>query len=301
MDIDQLLAFDRVVREGSFSRAAWALDLTQPTISARIQALEQEVGGPLFVRGGRRVALTERGESFLRYARRALAVLAEGVEAARLTQVGQRGRVTVGTLTSLAGGFLASAIARFHTAHPQVELYMRTGNSDQVVEMLRDGVVKVGLITAPTHSPDLAPLLHFREPLVLVAPSDHPLARRGPVELGEVERESQPFLLVRWGPAMNPVLAQLDLQTKPTVELPIETVLHLLRRGIGAAFMTRTFVMDDLAAGRLVEVMVRDLPPLLRESTLVRPARRGALATATADFVAALREEAGVLGLMVQP
>ena len=102
----------------------------------------------------------------------------------------------------------------------------------------------------------------------------------------EVERESRPFLLVRWGPAMNPVLAQIDLQTEPTIELPIETVLHLLRRGIGAAFMTRTFVMDDLAAGRLVEVAVHDLPPLLRESTLVRPARRGPPATATADFVA---------------
>ncbi|HET9223312.1 MAG TPA: substrate-binding domain-containing protein, partial [Roseiflexaceae bacterium] len=228
-------------------------------------------------------------------------VLDEGVEAARMTQVGQRGRVTVGTLTSLAGGFLASAIARFHTAHPQVELYMRTGNSDQVVEMLRDGVVKVGLITAPAQHPDLTPLLHFREPLVLVAPANHPLVRGEPVDLAEVERESRPFLLVRWGPAMNPVLAQIDLQTKPMIELPIETVLHLLRRGIGAAFMTRTFVMDDLAAGRLAEVAVHDLPPLLRESTLVRPARRNPLATATADFVAALREEADVLGLMVQP
>jgi DNA-binding transcriptional LysR family regulator len=301
MDIDQLLAFDRVVREGSFSRAAWALDLTQPTISARIQALEQEVGGPLFVRGGRRVALTERGESFLRYARRALAVLAEGVEAARLTQVGQRGRVTVGTLPSLAGGFLASAIARFHTAHPQVELFMRTGHSDLVVEMLRDGVVKVGLITAPTFSPDLTPLLHFREPLVLVVPAGHSLARREPVTLGDVERESRPFLLVRWGPAMNPILARLDVQAEPVIELPIETVLHLLRRGIGTAFLTRTFVMDDLASGRLAEVAVRDLPPLFRESTLVRPARGGALAAAVADFVSALREEAGALGLMVRP
>jgi DNA-binding transcriptional LysR family regulator len=299
MDLDQLLAFDRVVREGSFSRAAWSLDITQPTISARIQALEQEVGGPLLVRGGRRVALTERGESFLRYARRALAVLAEGVEAARLTQVGQRGRVTVGTLPSLAGGFLASAIARFHTAHPDVELFMRTGHSEQIVDLLRDGVVKVGLITAPTHNPDLAPLLHFREPLVLVAPAGHALVRQHPVTLGEVERESRPFLLVRWGPGMNPVLARLDVQAEPVIELPIETVLHLLRRGIGAAFLTRTFVMDDLAAGRLVEVAVRDLPPLFRESTLAHRAR-GTLSAAASDFVAALREEAGVLGIAVQ-
>jgi DNA-binding transcriptional LysR family regulator len=120
------------------------------------------------------------------------------------------------------------------------------------------------------------------------------------VTLGEVEAKSRPFLLVRWGPGMNPVLARLDVQAEPVIELPIETVLHLLRRGIGAAFLTRTFVMDDLAAGRLVEVEVRDLPPLVRESTLARRAR-GALSAAASDFVAALREEADALGIAVQP
>ncbi|HEX5691219.1 MAG TPA: LysR family transcriptional regulator, partial [Roseiflexaceae bacterium] len=75
MDLHQLMAFERIAREGSFSRAAWSLQIAQPTISARIQALEQEVGGALFVRGGRRVTLTERGESFLPYARRAMEVL----------------------------------------------------------------------------------------------------------------------------------------------------------------------------------------------------------------------------------
>ncbi|MBO0795369.1 MAG: LysR family transcriptional regulator, partial [Ktedonobacteraceae bacterium] len=73
MDIDQLRTFERVVREGSFSRAARSLDISQPTISARIQALEQEVGGALLQRGGRTIALTERGESFLPYARQAIA------------------------------------------------------------------------------------------------------------------------------------------------------------------------------------------------------------------------------------
>jgi DNA-binding transcriptional LysR family regulator len=299
MDIDQLLAFERIVREGSFSRAARSLDITQPTISARIQSLEQAVGGPLFVRGGRRIVLTERGESFLPYARRALEVLGAGIEAAQLTQVGQRGRVTVGTLPSLAGGFLASAIARFHTAHPEVEIFVRTGHSGQIVEMLRDGVVKVGLITAPLLNPDLTALLDFREPLVLVVPAGHPLARQGPVTLRDVEQAGRPFLLVRWGPSMNPVLARIDLQAGPVVEVPIETVRHLLWRGIGTAFLTRTLVMDDLAAGRLIEVEVRDLAPLFRESTLVRPARGAMLSAATADFVHVLQEESEALGLAV--
>src|SRR5215467_4033218 len=124
MDTDQLQAFDRIVREGSFSRAARMLDIAQPSISARIQALEQEVGGPLFHRGGRKITLTERGESFLPYARRMLEVLAEGVEAAQSAQAGKRGRVTVGTIQSLAGGFFASTITSFHTTHPQVEYFV---------------------------------------------------------------------------------------------------------------------------------------------------------------------------------
>src|SRR5579883_2111961 len=145
MDIDQLLAFERIAREGSFSRAARHLDITQPSISARIQALEQEVGGPLFVRGGRKLALTERGESFLSYVQRALEVLNEGIEAARLSESGQRGRITIGTMQSLAGGFLAEAIVEFHDTHPKVTFYVRTGHSEQVVEMLYDGLAKLGL------------------------------------------------------------------------------------------------------------------------------------------------------------
>jgi len=121
MDLDQLQAFERIVREGSFSRAARSLAIAQPTISARIQALEADVGGPLFLRGGRKIALTEGGERFLPYAQHAIAVLAEGVETARLTQSGQRGRVTIAALPSLAGSFLAAAIARFHQTHPQAQ------------------------------------------------------------------------------------------------------------------------------------------------------------------------------------
>src|SRR4051812_45921076 len=102
MDTEQLVAFQQIVREGSFTRAAVSLRVGQPAISARIRALEDAVGGPLFTRG-RRVSLTTLGESFLPYARRATEVLAEGVEAARLTRAGHRGRVTIAALGSLAG------------------------------------------------------------------------------------------------------------------------------------------------------------------------------------------------------
>jgi len=83
IDLEQLITFERIVREGSFSGAAWALDIPQPTVSARIKTLEQTVGGALFHRRGRQISLTDLGQTFLPYAQRTIAILTEGVEMAR--------------------------------------------------------------------------------------------------------------------------------------------------------------------------------------------------------------------------
>src|SRR6185369_15155744 len=121
---EQLVAFDRVVREGSFSRAALALKIGQPAVSSRIQGLEEALGAPLF-RRGRRIAITTLGESFLPYVKRALELVSEGVETARLTRHGQRGRITLGVLGSLAGAVVGPALAKFMAAHPEVDCLVR--------------------------------------------------------------------------------------------------------------------------------------------------------------------------------
>lgn len=215
MDLDQLMAFERIVREGSFSRAARSLDIAQPTISARIQALEEAVGGPLFLRGGRVIALTERGQSFLPYAQHAISVLAEGVETARLTQSGERGRVTVAAIPSLAGSFLAATIVRFHRTHPQVDLLVKVGNSKQIMAQLADGIVTLGLISWPYFNPDVQPLLRFREALKLMVSASHALAGRESVTLEEVQRAGVPIFEVKLWVSIDPALAQLTAQTQP--------------------------------------------------------------------------------------
>src|SRR6266536_2182603 len=148
MDTDQLITFERIAREGSFSRAALSLGLAQPTVSARIQALEQAVGGPLFARSGRGIALTDLGASFLPFARRALDVLDAGVEAARQVTVGQRGQVSIGVLESLSGSFLGPALADFHASHPEVDVLVRAGRQANLVKLLLDGVIGLALIAA---------------------------------------------------------------------------------------------------------------------------------------------------------
>lgn len=282
------------MREGSFSRAAWMLGISQPAISARLQMLEQELGGPLLVRGKRRLVLTPLGESFLPYARRALAVMAEGLEAARLTQAGQRGKVSLGTLESLAAGLVVAAVAQFRAAHPHVDLSVQSGNQKQLVGMLSDGLVDLALVIWPDYelpagSAAPTPLLHFRESIVLVVGASHPLAGQT-VRLDELAHHADPFLTLHWNERVYEQSLRVMPPTHAMVEVPVHTARQLLLRGIGAAFMTRTFVADELAAGRLVEVEVSDAPPLSRGIALFGTSHRSGPSVAAADFAAVLRD-----------
>ncbi len=301
MDLDQLAAFDRIVREGGFGRAAIALGIGQPAVSARIRALEERVGGALFTRG-RRVALTALGESFLPYARRAIELLAEGAEAARLAQTGGRGRVRLGSLASLAGGLVGPALGGYVRAHPEVECTVRAGDHERIVALLLDGVVDLGVVTWPcteAAAADLQAILVFHEPVVLVSRPDHPLARpRATVE--EVVRLGRPLFRLRWWQRPDPVLTALAERAGTAVELPMETARAMALEGAGVGFFTRTYIADDLARGALVEIPVRDLARVFRDSALVRRRRSGPLSPAAAHLVEAVRRQADHLGLLAR-
>ena len=200
MDTDQLLAFQRVVREGTFSRAALTLDIGQPALSARIQALEGELGGALFTRG-RRVALTPLGNSFLPFVRRALETLEEGQRVAQAAQRGEHGRVTVACLGSLAGGLLGPALTEFVRVHPKVECHARSGDHELVLQQLWDGAVELGILVWPSGNAsahELEVLSVFEEPVLLAASPRHPLASKRSIAETELVGLGGPLLKLRW-------------------------------------------------------------------------------------------------------
>jgi LysR family transcriptional regulator, low CO2-responsive transcriptional regulator len=304
VDVDQLLTFERIVREGSFSRAAWSLDLAQPTVSARIHALEGAVGGPLFARSGRGVILTDLGASFLPFARRALEVLDAGVEAARQAQVGQRGQVSIGVLESLSGSFLGPALAQFHAAHPDVEVLVRAGRHEQLVELFHDAVIRLALLAWPSHdvlTGDVEVLLMLREPVVLAAAPTHALARRQtagqPVDQAAVLDLARPFLLLRWWLTLPSAVASLAGQARPIVDVPMDTGRQMVLSGVGVGFFPWMQVADFVKGGQLVIVEVADLPPVDRVSALVRRAGGAPLSPAAEALVATIRARTATLGL----
>lgn len=300
MDTAQLIAFDRVVRERSFSRAARVLNIAQPTISERIRALERVIGGELFVHGARGAELTDFGAAFLPYARRALDILDAGVEVAQQSQAGSRGRASVGVLESLSGSFLGPALAAYHAAHPGVEVLVRAGRHPQLMELLFDGVVGMAIVSWPCPealTTDLAVLLLLCEPVVLVAAPRHPLARRAEVHAEDVAKLAQPFLLLRWWLELPAALARLAESAEARVDVPMDTGRQLVLHGSGAGFFPWMQVAEHVRAGELRRIDIADLQPLERQAALVRRATSPPLSSASEALVRAIERRAEELGL----
>ena len=287
MDIEQLIAFEWVVREGSFSKAAWSLGIAQPTISARIQGLEQEVGGTLFKRG-RKIALTELGSTFLPHVRRTLASLQDGLEAVRLSYQGDRGRLSVGILRSLTGSFLGPTLATFHQHYPDVECSIQESDHWNLVKRLYDGVVELAFICWPCLDPiiaDMTPVIHLREPVVLAVPNTSPLAKRNSVTQNELLVHADPLLMMRWWQVTPMAITRLMNQAKTVLDVPMDTGRFLIKHGIGMGLFTEAAILPALEAGQVMALTVSDLPPTFREIALVHLTRHKQLSVAATNFI----------------
>ncbi|WRP07473.1 LysR family transcriptional regulator [Rossellomorea aquimaris] len=294
MDINQLEAFDHVVRLGSFSKAARHLNLSQPTISVRIQGLEKEVGSGLFHRVGKRVELTDAGKGFLPYARQAIEIITNGIENARLIQEGKAGHVTIGTLPTFTSGVFSVVIAHLNKWFPEIHVEIHTGHNQEMIEMLYDGFIKVGLVTTPYYNTDVKTILTIKEPLILVAHHTHPLASSsdGNRKSVEIIENSDPYLIVDWSNESKHWQKSMIHPGMNVMELPPSTALDLVLSKNGVALVTESMVKNLLETNQLVKLQPADFPLLFREIALVSLDSEKSLSPAAKRMVEVFRSEA---------
>src|SRR5256886_15746872 len=130
-----------VARRGSDSRAAEALFITQPTLTARLHGLERELGTPLFLRTPHGMRLTDAGRAWIPFAERALRALVDGRDALQQVMTASAGHLMIAAAPALSTDVLPQMLEKVVAAHPRVEVSVRTGHSEDVVELvLRDEV-----------------------------------------------------------------------------------------------------------------------------------------------------------------
>ena len=174
MDFVALEIFCAVAAEGSVTRAAERLQRVQSNVTTRVRQLEEALGSALFLREGKRMALTPEGEVFWGYAERLLALAQEARCALHPTQ--PQGRLRLGAMESTAASRLPGPLALFHGQWPAVALELSTGPSQDLLDRLRAHTLDAVLVALPPGQPSdtaLHAITVFREELVLALPASH--------------------------------------------------------------------------------------------------------------------------------
>jgi DNA-binding transcriptional LysR family regulator len=260
MEIRQLRTFQAVAQMLSFNRAAQRLHYAQSSISAQIQALEEEFEVKLFDRLGRRILLTEAGERLLQYAGKILD-LADETWAEVVRSKEPEGALTIRVPESFCVHRLPPVVRRFRSRFPKVRLAFTTCAHEGLAKDLRKGITDLAfLLTESIQAADLeAEVLGF-ERIILVAGPGHPLAAKPVIETRDLEGET--ILLSKvdcsYRRSFQQMLDQENISPETTLEFnSVAAIKECVREGIGITILPEIAAAREIALGRLAPLTWR--------------------------------------------
>jgi DNA-binding transcriptional LysR family regulator len=282
MTFYQLVYFSKVAEAKSISRAAEELLVTQPAVSKQIKALEEELGGRLFDRLGKKVHLTRAGEALYGHAVKILRSVEEAKAAVKGLSGECSGELVIGTSDHISLHRLPGVLKSFIAAYPKVDLKLRCHRSETILEMAARNLIDLGVITLPEVAEPLVSKVLWKDPMSLVVPRGHPLASMDAVRLRDVARYGlilpEPGTTTR--KKIDDAFARKKLVPNVAMEVAyIETIKGLVKVGLGISILPDKAVEEEVKGGLLLTVRLRDANFVrnlgvvyLRDKYLSRPA-----------------------------
>ena len=271
MRLAQIEGFVEVARSQKLGQAASELFITQPALTARIQRLEQELGVPLFVRTPTGMRLTDPGRTFLPWAVRALDAVDEGRRHVEEIARGGAGELAIGAAPAVSTYVLPALLKSFSDDLPNVSLVVRTGHSEEILDMVLRGEVELGLVRALLH-PQIQSMPFYEETLVLVTDPSHPFAARTRISIVEIA-EAQLILFDRtssYHGLTSSFFREAGVTPRGVMELDnIDAAKKMVQQGLGVALLPQTAVAGELADGSLVAVRIANVEPARRQIVAV--------------------------------
>ena len=252
MELHQLRYFVAVADEGSFSRAAAKVRVAQPSLSQQIRKLEAEVGQPLFDRLPRSVVLTEAGRCLIDYARQILASVGDARRCVDELKGEVAGRVAVGAIPTIAPYVLPELVVTFQERYPQVTLEIVEDVTDGITRRIEIGELDVALASTCHPSPTLQRESLGTEPLLMLVPEKHPLAKKDVVEFDDLK--SQRFLLLHEMHCLSQQVNHLleSRRLRPEIALAgsqLSTIANMVAASIGISIVPQMMVKHHATPG----------------------------------------------------
>lgn len=260
MDIHRLEVFCKLVELQSFTKAADAVCLTQPTVSEHIRALEEMVGEKLVDRLGREVLPTPAGKILYQYARKIIQVRDEAIQALQKFRGNLAGHLLIGASTIPGTYILPAYIGSFKAQHPSIQITLKISDSAEIVEKILEGSMELGLIGVGWEDRRIVLEEIFSDELVLAVFPGHRWAQSKSVDLSSLSQE--PFILREKGSGTRMVMTQAleangfdPSSLKVVAEMgSTEAVRQGIKARIGISILSSQAVAEDLERGTLFGV-----------------------------------------------
>jgi LysR family hydrogen peroxide-inducible transcriptional activator len=271
MEIHQLRYFVAVAEERSFSRAAAREHVAQPSLSQQIQKLEAEMDQRLFDRLSRTVVVTEAGKCLLQYARKILVEIAEARRCLDDLKQEVAGRLSIGAILTMAPYVLPKLIGKFQAHYPKVEVEILEDTTESLALRLEDGTLDIAIMSTCQQSPALEPRRLGDEPLLVLLPKRHRLAKKKNIEWSDLEPEK--FLLLHEVHCLSAqvcaLLAAHDLRPELALRgAQLATIAEMVATGLGVSFVPQMMVEHQLPGGCVALPLAPPAP--VRELNLLR-------------------------------
>lgn len=279
----QIQVFDAVARHSSHSRAAEQLHLTQPAVSMQIRQLEEAIGLPLLEQLGKKIYLTEAGNEFLHYARSILDQLSEAENVLTEMKGMGRGKLSI-SVASTASYFATQLLAECCKRHPQVSVSLNVSNRETLLRQLAQNEMDMVIMGKPPADLELQATAFMKNPLIIIAAINHPLANDKQIPLNRLQEEI--FLVREQGSgtriAMELFFNQQNIKLNTGSEMSTnEAIKQAVEAGMGLGVLSLHTVSLELESKRLVVLDVQSFP-ILRDWYVVH--RTGKRLTATAQM-----------------
>lgn len=254
LNLHHLRLFAAVVDHGGFTRAAQALNLSQPAISKSLNELEKQLHVELLDRGGRAVQLTGAGRALYERARELFGVERNAERELRELRGLKRGVLRVGASTTIATYLLPPYLGRFHLRHPGVRILASSANTRTIARLLLESRIDVALVEGPVEHPRIETYPWRDDELVVIAPPDHPLLARQPIDAELLATAA--FLVREPGSGTRAVteraLTVHGIRLTNTMRVGgTEAMKQGVAAGLGLAIVSRAAAADQLALGKI--------------------------------------------------
>lgn len=263
MNIEHFEAFVYVVHHNSFRKAADALFLSQPSISARIQSLERELDTKLFLREGKTFSLTEKGKEFLPYAQQVLQAYRKGIQQMRKNHTSMQ-ELSLGCTVAVSSYILPEILPRLKEQYPDMHIKLTTASSEAILEKVLQKEVNIGFVRNISH-PLIESSLFYEDPIQLYVYRGHRFIQHPPVTLDEIGGEK--LIFFECGSLDWIKLHSLfeTLQRPPVIDVYIdnqETAKKCIAKGMGVGFLPDLCARKEVVDQQLFPVRIPSLSSL---------------------------------------